>query len=357
MISILQACCSTRSNLNWPSARVACLLLVASTIASTIAACGDARRDQQLDFFALGTEVSISLYEVDDSQTLAARGQLQAYFADVGHDWYPWRPGELQRINSAIADRRSIQVTATLAGIIRRAAEIETLSNGAFNAGLGRLTELWGLHDLATLHQRPDDDAIDLLLADKLSIAGLRWAGDQLTASSTSIMIDLGGIAKGAVLDGSVEILQELGIDNAIINIGGDLSVMGDVNGRPARIGIRSPTAVEPVAAINVVAGETIVTSGNYERFVEIDGQRYTHILDPRSGYPVEHTASVTVVHEDAMLADAAATALMVGGPLEFDALTAALELDLALLIDASGDMRLTPAMKERLNWIEQAAD
>lgn len=352
MISILQACCSTRSNQNWRSAVYGGLLLVASTIA----ACGDADgvADTQLEFFALGTEVSITLYGVTDNQTAATKLRLESYFATIGHDWYPWRPGELQAINQAIANGQAIDVTPKLARIIRRAAEIEILSANAFNAGLGQLTELWGLHEFAAPPQRPADAAIIALLDSGMSVATMDWDGDQISAAATSVMIDLGGIAKGAVLDDIVDTLSEFEIENAIVNIGGDLRVIGEVHGRPARIGIRSPVAETPIAAVDIVAGETVVTSGNYERFVEIDGRRYGHILDPRTGYPVEHTASVTVIHNDAMLADAAATALMVAGPAEFDALTRSLGLEFALLIDASGDLRLTPAMGERLNWIEQ---
>ncbi len=180
----------------------------------------------------------------------------------------------------------------------------------------------------------------------------LDWDGDRIVGGRTFLLIDLGGIAKGAILEDSVQILRELGVNHAIVNIGGDLTVIGDVNGRPANIGIRSPVAEKPLASLDVAGGETVVTSGNYERYVEIGGQRYNHILDPQSGYPVEHTAAVTVVHDDAMLADAAATALMVGGAKEFDALTKAMDIEFALLIDASGDLRLTRSMDERLHWL-----
>ena len=165
-------------------------------------------------------------------------------------------------------------------------------------------------------------------------------------------MIDLGGIAKGAILEDCIRVLLQQGISDAIVDIGGDLTVHGNIKGKPAHIGVRSPVADDPIASIDIVDGETIVTSGSYERYVEIAGRRYTHILDPQSGYPVDHTAAVTVVHDDPMLADAAATALMVGGAEEFDALTQALDIDFALLIDASGDLRLTQSMDERLHWL-----
>jgi len=190
------------------------------------------------------------------------------------------------------------------------------------------------------------------LLGSRLSLARIQWDGNRLSTAQPDLMIDLGGIAKGAILEDCISVLLQYGINDAIVNIGGDLSVLGDVKGRPAHIGIRSPVASDPIAAIDIDAGETIVTSGNYERYIEIAGQRFAHILDPQSGYPVEHTAAVTVVHQDPVLADAAATALMVGGAEEFDALTQALDIDFALLIEASGDLRLTRSMDERLHWL-----
>ncbi len=346
MISILQASYSTRLSPNWLSVSIILTLLAAS--------CGEARRDYQLDFYALGTEVTVSLFGVSDAQATRATDTLQSMFADVGHNWYPWLPGELQAVNESLAEMRlPIDVSPRLATVIRRAAEIEILSVGRFNAGLGNLTELWGLHDVTNPPAAlPDPSEIEARIKGGVGAELLDWDGDRIVSGPTFLMIDLGGIAKGAILEDSVQILRELGVNHAIVNIGGDLIVLGNVNGRPASIGIRSPIAEKPLASLDVAGGETVVTSGNYERYIEIDGQRYNHILNPQSGYPVEHTASVTVVHDDAMLADAAATALMVGGAEEFDALTEAMNIDFALLIDASGDLRLTRSMDERLHWL-----
>jgi thiamine biosynthesis lipoprotein len=346
LISTLQASYSTRLSPNWLSVSIILTLLAAS--------CGEARRDYQLDFYALGTEVTVSLFGVSDAQATRATDTLQSMFADVGHNWYPWRPGELQAMNESLAEMRlPIDVSPRLATVIRRAAEIEILSVGRFNAGLGNLTELWGLHDVTNPPAAlPDPSEIEARIKGGVGAELLDWDGDRIVSGRTFLMIDLGGIAKGAILEDSVQILRELGVNHAIVNIGGDLTVLGNVNGRPASIGIRSPIAEKPLASLDVAGGETVVTSGNYERYIEIDGQRYNHILNPQSGYPVEHTASVTVVHDDAMLADAAATALMVGGAEEFDALTEAMNIDFALLIDASGDLRLTRSMDERLHWL-----
>lgn len=336
----------TRSNLNWISATFLCALL--------LSACGSERSDRVIEFYALGTEVSVTLYAVNDAEYSDASRQLQRYFAGIGHDWYPWNPGELQAINIAIEMQEAIDVSPRLAEVIRRAADIERRSNNRFNAGLGRVTELWGLHQIGD-EPPPEPNINDIAhaLSQALGLTSIRWTDDRIVGAPPGLMLDLGGIAKGAILEDSATILRGLGIDEAIVNIGGDLSVIGPDDGWIADIGIQSPVKRDAIASIKINPGETIVTSGNYERYVEIGGRRYSHVLNPRTGYPVEHTSSVTVVHSDAVLADAAATALMVGGAAEFEQLTEALGIEYALLIDASGDLSLTTAMDYRLNWLD----
>lgn len=335
----------TRSRLNWRNALPLFAMLLAS--------CGTERSDQQLDFQALGTEISVTLFSVSDDQASQASSELQRYMAGVGHDWYPWSEGELRSVNIAIELQDAVDVSPRLAAVIRRAADIERLSNNRFNAGLGRVTELWGLHRIGS-EPAPAPTANDIAhaLSQAIGVTNIRWTGDRIVGAPPGLMLDLGGIAKGAILEDSATLLAGVGIDSAIVNIGGDLMVIGEPEGRTAHIGIQSPFEAEAIAAVDVAGGETIVTSGNYERFVVLDGQRYSHVLNPRTGVPVDHTASVTVIHTDAMLADAAATALMVGGPAEFEQLTDALGLRYAVLIDASGELSLTEAMANRLNWL-----
>ena len=293
------------------------------------------------------------MFAATDDEAAAASRALQEHFATISLNWYPWLPGELQSINSAIELQQSVTVSPRLAEVIRRAARLERLSNNRFNAGLGRVTELWGLHEIGNKPPRPPDvNEIANALAQAIGVTNIRWIDDQIVGAPPGLMLDLGGIAKGAILEDSAKLLQALDIENAIINIGGDLTVIGEADGRPANIGIRSPFEDDVIAAANIAAGETIVTSGDYERYVEIDGQRYSHILNPRTGYPVKHTSAVTVIHTDAMLADAAATALLVGGADEFEQLTEAMGLEFALLIDASGELVLTEPMDLRLNWL-----
>ena len=319
-----------------------------------LASCSSERSDHEFEFQALGTEISVTLFTVSDDQASQASNQLRQYMAGVGHDWYPWSEGELRSINIAIELQDAVDVSPRLAAVIRRAADIERLSNNRFNAGLGRVTELWGLHRIGSEPPpAPDANEIARALSQAIGVTNIRWTDDRIVGAPPGWMLDLGGIAKGAILEHSATLLAGLGIGSAIVNLGGDLIVIGEPNGRTAHIGIQSPFEAGAIASVDISGGETIVTSGNYERYVHINGQRYSHVLNPRTGLPVDHTASVTVIHADAMLADAAATALMVGGPAEFEQLTEALGLRYALLIDASGELSLTEAMDKRLNWLD----
>jgi len=144
--------------------------------------------------------------------------------------------------------------------------------------------------------------------------------------------------------------LQSQGIANAVINAGGDLRVIGQHGERPWRIGIRHPRRDGVIAWIDAKTDESIFTSGDYERFYIHDDKRYHHILDPRTGYPAAGATSVTVIHVDAGLADAAATALFVAGPDRWHEIAHAMGVKYVMLIDAEGRIHMNPAMQKRVH-------
>ena len=242
------------------------------------------------------------------------------------------------------------------ATVIRRASEIENLTGGLFNPALGALSKLWGFSDMTRPWPGPPAaTAIADILATAPSSNAFRWDSETLSSQNSAIVVDLGGIAKGAILNRAGALLTQLGVRDAIIDLGGDLLVLGEKRGAAVKVGIRGPVGDEPRLGIlgggELSGGEAIVTSGDYERFFSRDGERYQHILDPRTGQPVRHTALVTVISKDPLLADAAATALLVGGAENFDALVEVLGVSDALLISANGERLMTPAMRKRIRW------
>ena len=343
-----------RSKKSWVEFRLRYLLILCLAVS-----CDSQHTDSHRKIIAFGTRVELSIYGGDVERVSAVMARIEARYREIDRDWYPYdrntvsSPGELQRINSALASGQSMDVSPALAGLIRRAAVIEQLSFGRFNPGLARLSELWGFDDVLRENWAPPPEAAVQEIVDAAPGSHhLHWAQNSLTSESTVTQIDLGGIAKGAILSLTADLLRDGGLENAIVNIGGDLTVLGNIHGRPARIGIRSPVADDPVGWLEIADGETVVTSGDYERYFEHEGEKYPHILDPKTGYPIQHTSSVTVIHPDPILADAAATALVVAGMAEFDQTCAALGIQQAVLIDSSGELRLTADMDRRVNWV-----
>ena len=142
-----------------------------------------------------------------------------------------------------------------------------------------------------------------------------------------------------------------MGVEHASINTGGDLKVIGQRGDTPWHIGIRDPRGEGVIASLEMQGNEAAFTSGDYERFFKLEGKRYHHILDPRTGQPARKSQSVTVIHSDATLADAAATALFVAGPEEWLIIAKSMNIQQAMLVDRQGKIHITRALADRVKF------
>ena len=254
--------------------------------------------------------------------------------------WNAWKPGELSRLNDQLRAGRTATPTPELAAMIRSATVLERLSGGLFNPAIGGLVGAWGFHDDELRPgRRPTAATLAPWTEAAPSLAQLEWRGPLLRCHHPRLQLDFGAYAKGVAADWALDRLLALGINDAVVNLGGNLAAMGQAPGRPWRVGVRDPDsdAASPrwMATLDTRGREAVVTSGTYERWRELDGERATHILDPRSGQPAQALVSVTVVHQSAALADAAATALLVAGPQRWAAVAERLGVDQVLVIDA----------------------
>jgi thiamine biosynthesis lipoprotein len=181
-------------------------------------------------------------------------------------------------------------------------------------------------------------------------------AADGTLRGHEGVTIDLGGFAKGVAVDRAIALLHERGVDNAIVNAGGDLRAIGRRGDRPWKIGVRAPRGGGILAAIEISGDESVFTSGDYERFFDFQGRRFHHILDPRTGYPTLGLVSVTVVHDDAATADAACTALMVAGPERWPAVAKALGIRHVMVVDADGRVHIGRGTEARVTILDEGA-
>ena len=332
--------------------RLACIYLL--PLCLLFAACAKSPEVHQAQFFVFGTVLDVSLQGVDDATARRAFAQLQQDFQYMHRDWHAWEPGRLTGINEAFAAGRPAAADESIVDLVRRSQQIESASGGRFNPAIGALIRLWGFHtsEFPIEGPPPDPESIRRLVEQHPSTADIRIDGLTLVSENPAVQLDFGGIAKGYAIDRACDRLREMGVHDAIVNAGGDLRAFGNHGDRPWRIAIRNPGG-GIIGSLETGADEAVFTSGNYERFRQDGKRRYPHILDPRTGWPVDGLSSATVIADEGALADAAATALIVAGTADWAGVAAALGLDLVLLADDSGRVYLTPAMRQRVELAE----
>ena len=226
----------------------------------TVCAVGGSMTQEQLD----ATVARCQGFEQTLSRTIAT--------SDVG------------RINAA--GGAPVEVAPETAELITRALDYCAASGGLFDITIGAVSELWNFHEGVV----PAPEAIDAALP-HVGYELVRVDGTTVTLADSDARLDLGGIAKGYVSDVLLDELAEQGVESAYVNLGGNVKVLGTKpDGSPWRIGVRDPNTAEDERSIARVTltGGSVVTSGLYERQFEQGGRRYWHILDPRTGYPVE---------------------------------------------------------------------
>lgn len=267
-------------------------------------------------FFAMDTWMEIYLpaeYSEDE---------LETYFKDIealvrnleGICSVNSPASDLYKLNNS-EEETTIAVNEELLKILFEAEVLEDLTNGAFCDKLYSISREWGF--TTGDYKVPKAERLEELLRQiKEATDNNRIIiSDNSVTRPVGICFDLGGIAKGYATDLVVEYLKEQGIDSAIINLGGNVYALGKkADGSAINVGITDPFD-EAVLGTLELSDKAVVTSGNYERYFELDGKRYHHIIDSATGYPAESgLVSVTIIAEDASYADGLSTALFVMG-------------------------------------------
>lgn len=270
-------------------------------------------------------------------------------------NWNAWKPGVLSRVHSAWQAGLPAAVPADLAALLRTATQLESISDGCFNAGLGALVGAWGFHaDRLGDGPAPAPDWLRRWAGAVPGLRALQWRGGGVFSPDPALRLDLGGIAKGWAVDEALTALQASGVRDALLDLGGNLAAMGRGSEGPWRVGIRDPFSPGLVALLRTQGREAVVTSGTYERWRRLaDGGIATHVLDPHAARPAQALVSVTVVHPSATWADATATALLVAGPGRWRALAARLGLDQVLVIGPDGQAQAHARLAQRLRFVD----
>ncbi|MFW6092764.1 MAG: FAD:protein FMN transferase [Pseudomonadota bacterium] len=321
--------------------------LAALLLAST--GCSDPTGYERYGGSTMGTYYQVTARCPDDVSSL-----IENELAAVNDEMSTYLPeSTLSRFNAAPAGAW-FPVNREVARVARAALELSRASDGAFDVTVGPLVNLWGFGP-ERQEQAPSREAVAAVL-DRIGYRALEVSlSPPRLRKHGALYVDLSAIAKGHGVDRVAARLQDAGCDALLVDVGGDMKASGrNPSNEPWRIGVEVPDPASRGAVQQVVRLEerAAATSGDYRNFRERDGRRYSHTIDPRTGYPVEHgLASVTVLHESAMWADGYATALSVLGAEE--GLAFARRHDLAAMFVVRGENgfeeRYTPGFEAAL--------
>jgi thiamine biosynthesis lipoprotein len=339
----------------------ACAGLLVALGPMLLAGCDPATQaPQRSSFQAFDTTVDITLHGVSAHQAALLSGRLRQQFEDWERRWSPWSGDGIASVNRALAEGEPAEVSPELAKLLARARAMTLASDGRFDPGIGALNRLWGFHaDIAaSARVPPPPQALAQWRQAAPSLAQLQIAGTTVSApeGQTALQIDLGAFARGMALERAMNLLRASDVPAAMINIGGDIAVMGSPGGRSWRIGLRAPGGEQVLAVIALRSGETAFTIGDYERYFTDGGRRFHHILNPQTGRPAGTSRLVTVIHSSAARAGAAATALFVAGPGRWRDTARALAVDRVLLVGTDGRLHVSSPMLERVDLVGDPA-
>ena len=316
-------------------------------------ACQPTAKEYKETFLVFGTTMDITLYDVDPQTATEAFAVLNDDLQSMHRMWHPWNKGALQRTNQLLETTAKFSYNPSVLELIERSRKLVRDSHYLYNPAIGKLLDLWGFHsDEPPSGPPPSKQAVQALVKQNPQLSDITISGIRMHSSNPAVKLDFGAMAKGLAIDRELNYLKSIGINNAILNAGGDLKVIGQHGERHWKVAIRDPRSKGMLADLDVYDGEAVFTSGDYERYFksEDNNQRFHHILDPRTGYPARNAISVTVIHTDAATADAAATALLIAGSNEWPEIAKSMGIDYVLLVDKNKHMQLTQKMAQRLN-------
>jgi thiamine biosynthesis lipoprotein len=294
-----------------------------------------------------GTIIEITM--ISDDLLLAERllAEIEQRLQRQRKQWHAWEDSDLTQFNLELQRDSTAEIPASLSHLLQLSREYQDASGGLFNPALGKLIAAYGFHGGDV-----DAQAIAEIRLDIPDMRDLQIDGDMAISRNPHLQIDLGGIAKGYAIGGIAEFLDGNGIDNYVINAGGDLVIAGSRFGRPWRIGIQNPFAPGVVASLELEGRHALFTSGNYARRYRLGEDLRHHIIDPRSGESARGQSSATVLGSDPVRADVAATALMIDGLRQYRELSRSLQVGNFLIISEAREVLVSRALAAQVQMI-----
>ncbi|MCB0800744.1 MAG: FAD:protein FMN transferase [Bacteroidales bacterium] len=290
------------------------LISIFSAIALTLYSCTPQPEYAELNGLTQGTTYHIVVEKVPGLDIMALRQEIELLFTEIDNSLSIYNDSS---VISAINENRSNLTDTLFREVFRASLQISSESGGLFDITIGPLVKAWGFGPDAI--KRFDESMLDSLLAlvgmDKVGLEG-----DRIVKADPDMFLDVNAIAQGYTVDLVADLIVRSGITQCLVEVGGEVRTVGDKHGMGWKVGIDTPADGNYVPGADIQArirldNLALATSGNYRKFFVEDGIKYSHTIDPRTGYPVRHTLlSATIIAPTGAVADAWATACMVGG-------------------------------------------
>lgn len=255
-------------------------------------------------FRAMGSPCELQLYAEDESAGIPAKKEIArlekrySRFLDTSI---------VSGINASAGDGRGVKVDEETAALLDYATAAHVQSDGLFDLTSGVLRRAWDFRSKRIPTQEEIASLLPLIGWEKVF-----WQRPHLLLPREGMQLDFGGVVKEYAADRAAQALRAAGVAHGLVELGGDIAIIGPhPDGSPWRVGIRHPRKMESAIAYVELTSGGIASSGDYERFIEVDGQRYCHILNPRTGWPVRHLASVSVTAPQCLIAGTSSTVAM----------------------------------------------
>jgi FAD:protein FMN transferase len=332
-------------------------ILVLVVCAGIVTACGSESAKKAADAeiversrVSMGSEVHLTAWTADEPAAFAAFEAVFDEFDRLDALMSVWKEGsDIERLNRA-AGEKPVPVSPEVREVLSMARQASEWTDGKFDVTFGALSGLWKFdHDLDGNIPKRADVAARLPLIDYHRLQVDDRAGTAYLATK-GMRTHLGGIGKGYAVDRGAAILRARGIEDFMIQSGGDLYVAGQRGDRPWRAGIQDPRGPEgTVFAAMDLTDSAFSTSGDYERFFIKDGHRYHHIIDPGTGEPAQGSRSVTIVTPRAVVADGLSTGVFILGPEKGMALIERLQGVEGVIVTSSNNVLVSSGLARRL--------
>ncbi|MBR9726440.1 FAD:protein FMN transferase [Shewanella intestini] len=282
-----------------------------------VTACAQPEPVLSLSGKTMGTTYHIKVVRnssLPDPQLLQA--EIDTTLERVNNQMSTYRKNsELSKFNR-MNTPQSLRVSPDTIKVLKEGFRLYDETGGALDITLGPLINLWGFGPTKKPTEIPSPSSISLAKS-KMGIDGISIKNDHLIKNNPNLYVDLSSIAKGFGVDKVAAVLNKYRVSGYLVEVGGEISVKGNKpDNQPWRVAIEKPdSAGQSIQQVIEPGTMSMATSGDYRNYFEEDGERFSHIIDPRTGYPIKHTlASATVLHKSSMTADGYATAMMVLG-------------------------------------------